>query len=186
MKRTTLFLTTLSLLAMPLFASAETAVSATTTVAGAIGTATPAQLMTQCAQSAIDIRDSAIGSARTAYNNAMAVALDARKDAEKKAVALDDNLKKDAIENAVEAYKTAVQQAQDTLTSARKDAWNQFESNTSACRDLSNQVKKGTSTPMRASLKADISDKGDNKSFKDTLLGQFNILKSLLKIGDNK
>jgi hypothetical protein len=76
--------------------------------------ATEAQLLTACAQTSIDIRDSAIGSARMAYNNSMAVALDARKEAEKKAVALDDtDAKKDAIKVAVDAYKKDVTQAQD-------------------------------------------------------------------------
>lgn len=183
MKKTILLITTLALLAGPIFASAETVtISATTTVAGVASSTTPAQLMTQCAQSAIDIRDSAIGSARTAYNNTMTVALDARKDAEKKAVALEENGKKDAIEKAVDAYKASVQQAQDTLTQARKEAWSQFETNTAACRDLSNQLKKGTTTPAKAqaNLKAE-SSTAEGKTFKDTL-GQF--FKSLLKIGD--
>lgn len=182
MKKRAAILTVLALMT-PFFASAENVtISATTSVAGAASTATPAQLMTQCAQSAIDIRDSAIGSARTAYNNTMAVALDARKDAEKKAVALEDNEKKDAIDKAVDAYKGAVQQAQDTLTQARKEAWSQFETNTSACRDMSNQMKKGTSTPAKAQagLKADNAN-SEGKSIKETL-GQF--FKSLLKIGD--
>lgn len=175
MKKIPVLIATIALLA-PLFASAQT-LNATSTA-----TATPAQIMTQCAQSAIDVRDSAIGSARTAYNNTMAIALDARKDAEKKAVALEEGGKKDAIEKAVDAYKTAVSQAQDTLTQARKDAWSQFEANTAACRDMSNQMKRGTSTLMKA--QANVKTEGVNaegKSFKDTF-GQF--IKSLLKIGE--
>jgi hypothetical protein len=175
----------LSLFALPLFASAETlsvpvGTSASTTVEVS-ATATEAQLMTACAQNAIDARDSSIGSARSAYNNAMTVALDARKEAEKKAIALEDNAKKDAIKAAVDSYKKAVLQAQDTLTSARKEAWAAFEANTNTCRDTSKIGGAGAKASsslrtMQADAKS-ITD--DKKTIKDVI----DALKSFFKLG---
>lgn len=114
----------------PIFASAQ--LSATTTPQ-----ANEAQVFTACSQAAIELRDSSIGSARVAYNNAMNVALDGRKVAEKEAVALSDaGEKKTAIKSAVEEYKKAVTHAQESLTKARKEAWGTFEADTKACREI--------------------------------------------------
>lgn len=116
---------------LPLAASAQTL-----QVKAEGGTATEAQLLTACSQTSIEIRDSAIGSARTAYNNTMAIALDMRKEAEKRAVAIEDAAeKKEAIKVAVEDYKKAVTHAQESLTKARKEAWAAFEANTKGCRE---------------------------------------------------
>jgi hypothetical protein len=194
-----LFITTIALaLISPLMASAQQ-LSATTTVAASAGQATEAQLLTACAQTSIDIRDSAISSARMAYNNSMAVALDARKEAEKKAVALDDtDAKKDAIKVAVDAYKKDVTQAQDALTKARKDAWAQFETNTNACRDMSKEKQpadkkvgaeaKTELRTMQATFKAETKaaveeNKTETKSLRETFKEQLGALKAFFKIG---
>jgi hypothetical protein len=195
-----LTITALALATLPVFASAQSlslGISATTTVQATSGAATEAQLLTACAQASIDIRDSAIGSARMAYNNSMAAALDARKEAEKKAVAIDDtDAKKDAIKVAVDAYKKDVTQAQDALTKARKDAWAQFEANTNACRDLSKDKasilgadKKSASTTgelrmqatmMKSEVKALAEEnKAEVKTFREVMIDS---IKAFFKI----
>ncbi len=133
MKKNTLITTlAVSLAFVPFLVSAQTA---TTSVQVSVGTPTEAQVFTACSQTSIEIRDEAIGDARTKYNTQMAAALDARKEAEKKAVALDESEKKDAIRAAVEAYKESVTVAQDNLTVARKEAWASFEINTKGCKE---------------------------------------------------
>jgi hypothetical protein len=193
----TLTLFTLSLAFIPFFASAQ----ATGTVASSIeatGTpATQAQIFTACSQSAIDIRDSSIASARTTYNNSMTLALDARKESEKKAIAITDNGgKKEAIINTVNEYKKAVTQAQDALTQARKDAWDAFETNTQNCRDPHNDASgtKPQAATFKASNKASLrtlqatdqassSDevKTEVKSLGDTIKAQIDSIKRFFK-----
>lgn len=172
MKKT---LITLALLSLPVFAFAEANPDNN-------GQATEAQIFTTCSQTAIENRDSSIGSARTAYNNAMAVALGARKDAEKKAVAIEDaDEKKTAIKEAVEDYKKAVSQAQDALVKARKEAWAQFETSTSQCREASKEKKditselKSDARTMQATAKV---EEKKSESLKDTIL---NSIKNLFK-----
>jgi NADH dehydrogenase/NADH:ubiquinone oxidoreductase subunit G len=197
-KNTLLTACTLALGFMPMIASAQLSVNihATTSVQIEAGQASEAQILTACSQASIEIRDSAIGSARTAYNNAMAVALDARKEAEKKAVALlDADEKKAAIKAAVESYKKAVTQAQDGLTRARKDAWATFETNTKNCRDVNNdnresfvaekketvEAKKTELRTMQAETKASIEEqKTDIKTLRETIK---DALKAFFKIG---
>lgn len=132
MKKNILTTLALGLAVVPFLAGAQTA---TTSVQVSVGTPTEAQVFTACSQTSIEIRDEAIGDARTKYNTQMAAALDARKEAEKKAVALDESEKKDAIRAAVEAYKESVTVAQDNLTVARKEAWASFEINTKGCKE---------------------------------------------------
>lgn len=155
------FITSLALgfALVPFFASAETAT--TTSVEVSIGVATPteAQIFTACSQTSIEVRDEAIGKARTVYNLQMAAALDARKEAEKSAVALPEGeTRKDAIRVAVEAYKDSVTDAQDQLTSARKEAWSGFETNTKGCRELmtgKREPSPASEQKVEASMKAD-------------------------------
>ncbi len=197
-KNTFLTAIALTLGFMPMVASAQLglSVSATTSVQVEAGQASEAQILTACSQASIEIRDSAIGSARAAYNNAMSIALDARKEAEKRAVALTSaDEKKDAIKVAVDAYKKAVTQAQDGLTKARKDAWAAFETNTKNCRDMNNDkreafvsdkkaatdTKKTELRTMQAETKATIEDqKAEAKTFRDTIK---DALKAFFKIG---
>ena len=150
MKKNT-FITTLafSTALIPFLASAQ--ISATTSLQIGVGQQpTEAQILTACSQSSIEIRDSAIGSARTAYNNSMSIALEARKNAEKEAVAIEDaGDKKDAISRAVEEYKKAVTQAQDGLTKARKEAWAAFEVNTIGCREISKDKREAFVAEMK-------------------------------------
>lgn len=162
------FLLAIPLMFLPLMASAQVPVIASFGIQSGSTTSatvtTDVQVFTACSQAAIEARDSAIGSARTAYNNAMNVALDSRKDAEKSAVAIQDSGdKKDAIKNTVDEYKKAVTQAQDALTKARKEAWDTFEANTIACRDsndskgseVNNQSGSQKNTNPAASLKSE-------------------------------
>lgn len=150
MKKNT-FLTTLvlSTALIPFLASAQ--ISATTSLQIGVGQQpTEAQILTACSQSSIEIRDSAIGSARTAYNNSMSIALEARKNAEKVAVAIEDaGDKKDAVSIAVEEYKKSVTQAQDGLTKARKEAWLAFEVNTKGCREISKDKREAFVAEMK-------------------------------------
>jgi len=202
---TKLLLTTLALgmASLPVLASAQISVnlSATTSISATTGIVTEAQLLTACSQTSIEIRDSAISSARTAYNNSMSVALDARKEAEKKAVALTDaGEKKDAIKIAVENYKKDVTQAQETLTKARKEAWAQFETNTNACRDMSKDKKEGFVTEKKTITDTKKSElravhieskteiqaderKAETKSLRETFKEQLDVLRAFFKIG---
>lgn len=203
MKKNTLLTTfALALGFVPMLASAQLSVnlSATTSVQVEAGQASEAQILTACSQTSIEIRDSAIGSARMAYNNAMAVALDARKEAEKKAVALTDaDEKKAAIKIAVEAYKKAVTQAQEGLTKARKDAWATFETNTKNCRDMNNdnresfisekkdgvETKKTELRTLQAELKTETKagteeQKTETKTLREAIKDAF---KAFFKIG---
>jgi hypothetical protein len=159
------------LMFLPLFASAQVPVVASFGIQSEASAPTDVQIFTACSQAAIETRDSAIGSARTAYNNAMNVALDSRKEAEKSAVAiLDNGDKKGAIKAAVDEYKKAVTQAQDALTKARKEAWASFEADTIECRDL-NETKSPDTQIQGASLKADEAAtlKSENKATLRTL-----------------
>lgn len=157
------------LMFLPFMASAQVPVVASFGIQTGSSTSAAAtsdvQIFTACSQAAIEARDSAIGSARTAYNNAMNIALDSRKEAEKAAVAIQDGGdKKDAIKNAVDEYKKAVTQAQDALTKARKEAWDTFEANTIACRD-SNESKGMEASNQGATQKnAAATLKADNKA----------------------
>lgn len=192
---------------LPLVASAQVPVVASFGVqAGSSSTTTEVQVFTACSQDAIEARDSAIGSARTAYNNAMNVALDSRKEAEKSAVAIQDSGdKKDAIKTAVEEYKKAVTQAQDALTKARKEAWDTFEANTIACRDsngtkgdinINNQSEpqknlapspktenKTNVRTMQADSKSDTSSetKATGRSFGDIIKAQIDSIRNFFK-----
>lgn len=163
---------TIALLTFPLFAAAQANQEQN-------GVAIEAQIFTACSQEAIEVRDSSISAARTAYNHAMAIALGSRKDAEKKAVAITDNdEKKAAIKGVVEEYKKVVNHAQESLIKARKEAWAQFEISTSKCREASRENKASvldTKADARASLKAD-DKKGE--SLKDVVIGA---IKNLFK-----
>lgn len=152
---------------MPVFASAQ--LSATTTPQ-----ASEAQVFTACSQAAIEVRDSSIGSARVAYNNSMNVALDARKVAEKEAVALADaGEKKAAIKVAVDDYKKAVTQAQDALTKARKEAWSTFEASTKACREAHKPENDDEDEIMQPSKAAEPESKPAKPGFFESLKNLF-------------
>jgi hypothetical protein len=202
MKKNTLITAfTTSLIFFPLLASAQT-ISANTNVQVNVTKASEAQIFTACSQTSIEIRDEAIGSARTAYNNSMAVALDARKEAEKKAVAIEDTSeKKDAIRVAVEDYKKAVTAAQENLTTARKEAWATFETNTKDCRDSSKDKKQANTAEKRvaaptmsakkteaATLQADMkmetkASASEIKTFREVIKEQIETIKAFFKIG---
>lgn len=174
---------TLGMLIAPIVVSAETETPLQT----------EAQVFTACSQAAIELRDSTISSARSVYNTTMAIALDARKEAEKKAVAIDDtSAKKDAIKKAVEEYKESASRAQEILTKERKSAWASFEENTKNCREMNKEKreafiaeKKEQTTEAKAEMRALSDDhKGEMKSLKETLRAKLDSLKNLFKKGE--
>jgi hypothetical protein len=159
-----LLLTTIlsTALAMPLFASAQVGITTDTgaTVTVEQGTTTQAHIFTACSQASIETRDSFIASARSVYNEEMAKALDARKEAEKAAVAiLDVDAKKDAIQVAVEAYKKAVTKAQNNLTESRKDAWAGFEKDTEECHRFKTDAKAALTAEKKSFVANKIEEK---------------------------
>lgn len=179
----------LALAFLPLYAGAETA--STTSVSAP---ATEAQVFTACSQASIEIRDNAIGVARTAYNSAMSVALTARKEAEKGAVALADaSEKKEAIRVAVEEYKKAITSAQEGLTTARKEAWGAFEANTNNCRDISKEARREAADEKKVELRSmqteqqeDVEElKPETKSFRESFFDQLESIKNFFKKGQD-
>lgn len=175
----------LALAFLPLYAGAQSVPTSSVPVSAQGAAATEAQIFTACSQASIEARDNAIGAARNAYNVAMATALGARKDAEKGAVALEDaGDKKDAIRVAVEAYKKAVTVAQENLTTARKEAWSEFEANTNRCRDISKEVRSGVAAEKKAEQKAEIEDsKKETKTLREYFLDQLDSLRNFFKKG---
>ncbi len=141
--------------AIPLFASAQVGITTDTnaTVTVEQGTTTQAHIFTACSQASIETRDSFIASARSVYNEQMAKALDARKEAEKAAVAiLDVDAKRVAIQTAAEAYKKAVTKAQNDLTESRKDAWAGFEKDTEECHQFKTDTKAALTVEKKTSV----------------------------------
>ncbi len=121
---------------LPFFAHAETIASTTDEMSTTtLAIMTKAQLFTSCSQDAIELRDTKLSQARTTYNNAMNALLLDRKNAEKAAVAIEDEKeKKTAVKDSVEKYKSDVKAIQSTLTQARKTIWQNFENDTKKCR----------------------------------------------------
>lgn len=175
---------------LPFYAGAQSV--ATTSLSVSAQPATEAQVFTACSQASIEIRDNAIGAARTTYNTAMSAALSARKDAEKEAVAITDaSDKKDAIQAAVEEYKKAVTSAQEDLTKARKEVWNSFEANTNNCRETSKETRKNSTIEkkaeqqtMQTEQKTKVEEvKTETKSFRESFMDQLESLKNFFTKG---
>lgn len=169
----------LSVLVVPGFASAQTA-----------ATTTPEQSFTLCQQASIEARDTALGTARTAYNTAMSSALSARKDAEKGAVALTDlAAKKAAIKVAADAYKVSVTNAQNTLKSARVSVLATFETDVKNCRDqrfsghaLEVTAKKGEIQTLQTERKAAVEAKqAEVQTIRESFRAQIDALRSFFK-----
>lgn len=175
-KRENLFITlAIALAATPFYASADTQATTTRPM-------TEAQVFTACSQSAIEVRDNSIGSARMTYNLAMSAALSARKEGEKNAVAIEDEDKKrDAIKAAVDQYKQAVTSAQENLTKARKEAWNAFEANTNKCREVSKGKSGDKKSAVQTAEKTDEEEvKNETRSLKSSIIDS---LKGFFRIG---
>lgn len=136
--KTVFTLTLLGALLVPTFAGAQTS---TTSVV----VAPPQSTFTTCQQAAVEKRDTAIGVARTEYNEAMKVALDVRKEAVKAALSIVDiDEQDDAKKEAADEYRTLTKNAQDALTKYRKNAWDTFEADTKACRETVRDVQVQT------------------------------------------
>lgn len=146
----------LTLLIAPIFVSADEIVSsqATTTSASSTAPLTKSQMFTACSQEAIETRDTKLAQARGAYNTAMNALLVERKDAEKEAVAIEDEKeKKEAIKESVDNYKSQVKILQNTLTQSRKTIWQNFENDTKTCRDTLEKKDEDESKGAKKSAK---------------------------------
>jgi DNA repair ATPase RecN len=203
MKKQLLTLTATLLFAFPLYGFAEElpstalGVASTTKNEEASSTdATPVKTFTTCSQEAIEARDTKIATSRIAYNTAMSNALTERKNREKAAVAIaDEDDKKDAIKASVDTYKHQAKAAQATLTQARKLAWQTFDNDIKACRDLEQITEDTTATlksdneqaptartmMMKKGAETEITETKpvESKSFKDTIKDKFESIKSL-------
>lgn len=139
------------------FVSAETQSTSTISISS---TSTPAQVFTACSQLSIEKRDGDIADARVIYNDAIADALKARKEAEVKLVGIDDPTeKKLAIKASLEAYKASVKSAQDALIKARSDAWTAFGTYMKACNDTQKDNRKAIIEEKRTELKNSVTPK---------------------------
>lgn len=149
----------------------------------------PSKNFTTCSQEAIENRDTRIAASRSLYNSAMANALNDRKNREKTAITIKhEDDKKTAIKSSAQIYKNLVKSAQNTLTQARKDAWQTFEDDIENCRtlqnndqELKNMTEDDNETPqieepaLRKSVQASKkSDDGEPKGILETLRSLFN------------
>ncbi len=146
----------LSLFLLPSFVSADevTEGQATSTTASSTITLSKSQIFTACSQDAIELRDTKLAQARGTYNNAMNTLLVERKDAEKEAVAIEDEKdKKEAIKESVDNYKTQVKVIQNTLTQSRKAVWQNFENDMKTCRENLERKDDDENKSAKKSLK---------------------------------
>jgi DNA repair ATPase RecN len=126
----------------PLYSKAESVASSTPESVIASSTEMIATF-TSCSQEAIEKRDTSLAFARTDYNNAMNEALLARKEAEKKNVAIiNEKEKKEAIKESAENYKNSAKEAQNTLTQSRKSIWQTFDTDIKNCREEFAETKQ--------------------------------------------
>lgn len=173
----------------PIFVSADEVSESSATPSSATSTIvlTKSQEFTACSQNAIELRDTRLAQARSSYNNTMNTLLAERKEAEKEAVAIEDEKeRREAIKESVDSYKAQVKVIQSTLTQSRKTIWQNFESDTRTCRD-NLEKKDNENKNSRDSLKEELDSKAmsaeakkdamaDQKSVKESL---FESLKSL-------
>lgn len=144
----------------------------TTPTPNATTTLTINQTYTLCTQSAIRKRDTALVSARSAYNTSMTVALDARSVAETAAVAIvDDTTRQDALIKAASTYSNQVKIAQDTLKSARQTALTTYNTDIKKCKSDKQLATTNSNTSKRkSSLEKSRSDDAEShESQKSTL-----------------
>lgn len=188
------------LFALPLYGYAEelpqTVLGVATSTKEEATTTISIKTFTACSQEAIEARDTKIAASRLTYNTAMANALTERKNREKAAVAiLDEDDKKDAIKASIETYKHQAKTAQATLTQARKLAWQTFDNDIKACRDLEQetddasqvtkaeeeQVPAARTMMMKKGSETETADTKavESKSFKETIKDKFESIKSL-------
>ncbi len=137
---------------------------------------TPEQLFTTCSQDAIESRDTKLTQARTTYNNAINKALNDRKNEEKAAVAIkNDKEKKEAIKESVDTYKAQIKTIQNTLTSARKTVWQNFENDVKTCRELYSTDNKEKSDNEAKSIE-EKKETPEPKTMKESFLGSIKSL----------
>lgn len=162
-----------------------------------------ARLFTTCSQTAIEDRDTAITKAREIYNASMNEILLERKNGEKAAVAITDaGDKKDAIKEVVDIYRKNALEAQDVLTSSRKDIWEKFEADIELCREAKSDVHATLSASSTASTTVattsqktkemkektsvtektkKVEQKEEQKTFRESFMSGIGALRSLFK-----
>ena len=130
--------------------TSETSISTTTpstsTSTIAEASTSPSQIYTACIQSSIEKRDSAIQAANDIYNKTKDTALAARTEAEKAAATIDESTNEDgkrsALQEALDAYKGAIEPAQTALEETKQSARDDFKVDIKVCLD----AKKITQT----------------------------------------
>ncbi len=143
---------------------------------------TKSQEFTACSQNAIELRDTRLAQARSSYNNTMNTLLAERKEAEKEAVAIEDEKeRREAIKESVDSYKAQVKVIQSTLTQSRKTIWQNFESDTKTCRD-NLEKKDNENKNSKDSLKEELDSKAMSaEAKKDAMADQRSVKESLFE-----
>ena len=126
MKKTSITLAVVSLIAVPLLASAQ--INATST-AGSM----PARNVA-CIQNAVEKRETSLISGHNSFNTSIVNALTVRKDGLKSAYALTEKGATKTAKRAVwSKFKTDTKTAHDSMRSVRKASWNTFNTDMRAC-----------------------------------------------------
>lgn len=192
MKKLFITLTASMLFVMPLYVSAHESTSSPETphTEPHEEVLIPVKTFTTCSQDAIEKRDTNIAISRSEYNIAMNNALLERKNNEKLAVGSEEKgSKKTALKNGAEAYKNKVKSAQNTLTQARKLAWQTFDDDVKNCREDQKEEISAEKEILKTALEnetgksEDISPKEGKelKALKETFKAQLETLKSFFK-----
>lgn len=139
MKKISITLATLSLIAVPLLASAQ--LNATTT--GNM----PARNVI-CIQSAIEKRETALIAGHNSFNTSIVSALTVRKDGLKSAYALTEKGATKTAKKAVwSKFKTDGKAAHDSMRSVRKGSWNTFNADMRVCGVTHDESPKAVLNP---------------------------------------
>lgn len=192
MKKLFITLTASMLFALPLYAaeqenSSSSEISKTEAREEIV---TPVKTFTLCSQDAIEKRDTSIALSRSEYNIAMNNALLERKNNEKMAVGSEEKgSKKTALKNGVETYKNKVKAAQNTLTQARKVAWQTFDDDVKKCREEKKEEPEVEKSVLKVTEEENLSKDEDHpskeskevKMFRETFKAQLETLKSFFK-----
>jgi hypothetical protein len=115
----------------------------------------------------------------------MAKVLIERKNHEKAAIAAkSEDEKKSAIKASAELYKNQTKNAQNTLTQARKLAWQTFENDVEECRqinnvDTSSDISKSNQGEDALAPTLKKTDDSETKTITGTIKAQFESFKSL-------
>jgi hypothetical protein len=126
MKKISIVLATVSLIAMPLLASAQVIATSTASTVPARNVA--------CIQAAVEKRETGLISGHNTFNTSIVNALTLRKDGLKSAYALTEKGATKTAKKAVwSKFKTDSKLAHDSMRSVRKASWNTFNTDMRAC-----------------------------------------------------